>query len=125
LKSLVAVRSDSLSLLPHWCVAHKQPDARSRLALLPRDPTARFGVTRFSYDVRGDAVNFASRMESHGLPGRHSGERGVSRIDQDEFEFEERGTTDLKGIGNRSPPSFMFERRRLIFVDRRGAMRRQ
>ena len=37
------------------------------------------GATRFSYDVWGDAVNVASRMESHGIPGPHSRERGLFR----------------------------------------------
>jgi adenylate cyclase len=57
------------------------------------------GVTRFSYDVWGDAVNFASRMESHGLPGRIQVSEAFRELTRDEFEFEERGTTDLKGIG--------------------------
>ena len=57
------------------------------------------GVTRFSYDVWGDAVNFASRMESHGLPGRIQVSEAFRQLTGNEFEFEERGTTDLKGLG--------------------------
>jgi adenylate cyclase len=57
------------------------------------------GVTRFSYDVWGDAVNFASRMESHGLPGRIQVSEAFRDLTKDAFDFEERGTTDLKGLG--------------------------
>jgi adenylate cyclase len=57
------------------------------------------GVTRFSYDVWGDAVNFASRMESHGVPDRIQVSDTFRDLTRDAFDFEERGTTDLKGLG--------------------------
>jgi adenylate cyclase len=57
------------------------------------------GDTRFSYDVWGDAVNTASRMESHGEPARIQVSEAFRDLAADAFVFEERGTTDLKGIG--------------------------
>ena len=57
------------------------------------------GDTRFSYDVWGDAVNIASRMESHGLPGRIHVSEQFRDLTGDAFVFEERGATDIKGIG--------------------------
>jgi adenylate cyclase len=57
------------------------------------------GATRFSYDIWGDAVNVASRLESQGVPGRIQASEGFRELAQDTFVFEERGTTDLKGIG--------------------------
>ena len=57
------------------------------------------GLTRFSYDVWGDAVNVASRMESHGLPDRIHVSEAYHGLTEDAFVFEERGTTDLKGLG--------------------------
>lgn len=57
------------------------------------------GDTRFSYDVWGDAVNVASRMESHGLPGRVHVSEAYRRAVADHFSFEERGETEIKGIG--------------------------
>jgi adenylate cyclase len=57
------------------------------------------GRRKFSYDLWGDTVNSASRMESHGVPGRvHVTER-VARAGQDHFEFEPRGRIQVKGKG--------------------------
>lgn len=57
------------------------------------------GDTRFSYDVWGDAVNVASRMESHGLPGRIHVSDEFHRIAAGDFAFEERGEIEVKGLG--------------------------
>jgi adenylate cyclase len=57
------------------------------------------GDTRFSYDVWGDAVNTASRMESYGEPGRIQVSEAFRKLAGDHFVFEERGATDIKGLG--------------------------
>jgi len=57
------------------------------------------GDTRFSYDVWGDAVNTASRMESYGEPGRIQVSEAFRDLSADQFVFEERGATDIKGLG--------------------------
>jgi adenylate cyclase len=57
------------------------------------------GDTRIAYDLWGDAVNVASRMESYGVPGRIQVSEQYREAVGDAFEFEERGTTDMKGIG--------------------------
>jgi adenylate cyclase len=57
------------------------------------------GIRKFIYDVWGDTVNTASRLESHGVPGRiHTSEAVYLRL-KDTFTFEPRGTIDLKGLG--------------------------
>ena len=44
------------------------------------------GRKRFLYDLWGDAVNTASRMESHGTPGRIQVTRATRDLLADEFE---------------------------------------
>lgn len=57
------------------------------------------GRKKFIYDLWGDTVNTASRMESHGLPDRVQVTEEFSRLLADKFHFEERGPTEVKGIG--------------------------
>jgi class 3 adenylate cyclase len=57
------------------------------------------GRRKFSYDLWGDTVNSASRMESHGVPGRVQVTERVVRTAHDQFEFEARGQIDVKGKG--------------------------
>ena len=57
------------------------------------------GHKRFLYDVWGDAVNIASRMESSGTPGKIHVSEALYLTLQDHFDFEERGVTEIKGKG--------------------------
>jgi guanylate cyclase len=57
------------------------------------------GRKRFLYDLWGDAVNTASRMESHGTPGRIQITRATYELIADDFECEPRGTIAVKGKG--------------------------
>ena len=58
------------------------------------------GTRKFSYDLWGDTVNIASRMEASGLPGRIHVTRPVYEALKDSFELEARGSISLKGIGD-------------------------
>jgi len=57
------------------------------------------GRKRFLYDLWGDAVNTASRMESHGSPGRIQITRATYDLLKDDFMCEARGTLEVKGKG--------------------------
>ena len=57
------------------------------------------GRKRFLYDLWGDAVNTASRMESQGTPGRIQITRATYELIADEFDCEPRGTITVKGKG--------------------------
>lgn len=58
------------------------------------------GTERLQYDVWGDTVNVASRMESSGQAGRvHITEAIVNAIENTEYRIEERGEIEVKGKG--------------------------
>ncbi len=57
------------------------------------------GKKKFSYDLWGDAVNIASRMESHGVVDRIQVSTETHGLLKDRFEFEDRGCIKLKGRG--------------------------
>jgi class 3 adenylate cyclase len=57
------------------------------------------GLKKFIYDVWGETVNTASRMESHGVPDRIQVTERTYRRLSDRYEFEERGTIDVRGRG--------------------------
>lgn len=57
------------------------------------------GISKFSYDIWGDTVNVASRMESTGLPGKIQVTPAIyERLKQD-FIFEQRSAISVKGKG--------------------------
>jgi class 3 adenylate cyclase len=57
------------------------------------------GLHRFIFDVWGDPVNVASRMESHGVASRVQLSHASWLLARDHFSFEPRGSIDVKGKG--------------------------
>src|SRR5262249_3822084 len=57
------------------------------------------GTHKFAYDIWGDAVNIASRMESHSLPNRIQISAATYRLLHEHFRLEPDGNVDLKGKG--------------------------
>jgi adenylate cyclase len=57
------------------------------------------GTRKFSYDVWGDAVNLAARLESSGEPERVQLSADAFRALASDFECERRGEIEIKGVG--------------------------
>ncbi|MEM9220157.1 MAG: adenylate/guanylate cyclase domain-containing protein [Cyanobacteria bacterium P01_F01_bin.150] len=58
------------------------------------------GIKKFVYDIWGDTVNVASRMESHGKAGKIQVTEATQRYLQEHFSLEERGIITVKGKGD-------------------------
>jgi adenylate cyclase len=107
----------------YMVVSSAHPQALARLALAMRDVMQDFnarhgfalalrlgmhcgptiagviGHKRFLYDVWGDAVNLASRLESTGEAGRIHTSEPLFQALRHGFDFEARGLVDIKGRG--------------------------
>jgi class 3 adenylate cyclase len=57
------------------------------------------GKRRFLYDLWGDAVNTAARMEAYGVPGEIQVTENTYALLRGTFAFEERGMVEIKGKG--------------------------
>jgi adenylate cyclase len=57
------------------------------------------GTHKFVYDIWGDAVNIASRMESHSLPNRIQISAATHQHLHEHFRLEPHGSVDIKGKG--------------------------
>ncbi|MEG3982297.1 adenylate/guanylate cyclase domain-containing protein [Microcoleus sp. D3_18a_C4] len=57
------------------------------------------GLTKFSYDLWGDTVNVAQRMESSGIPGEIQVTAAVYDRLKEKFLFKRRGAVEIKGKG--------------------------
>jgi adenylate cyclase len=58
------------------------------------------GIKKFIYDLWGDTVNIASRMESHGIPGGIQVTAATYACLKTEYHFEPRGAVAIKGRGH-------------------------
>jgi class 3 adenylate cyclase len=81
------------------------------------------GTKKFIYDLWGDTVNIASRMESHGLAGAIQVTEAAYERLKHLYEFEERGLIQVKGKGEMR--TFILKRRRpqMIQQERSSATR--
>jgi class 3 adenylate cyclase len=100
------------------CLALDMQNEMKMLKLLPLRVGINSGVVtagvigkrRFIYDLWGDTVNVAARMESHGLPGHIHVTECVYTALREHFVFESRGTVPIKGKGE-MPTYFLLRRK--------------
>ncbi len=57
------------------------------------------GLKKFAYDLWGDTVNIASRMESHGIAGSIQVCEASYQLLKDKYLLEKRGLIQVKGKG--------------------------
>jgi len=57
------------------------------------------GIRKFTYDLWGDTVNVASRMESTGLPGKVHVSADTAALLHGKYTLESRGTIEVKSLG--------------------------
>jgi len=75
-------------------------DLRIRIGINSGQSTAGIiGKKKFIYDLWGDTVNIASRMESHGESGKIQVAEGTYQLLKDKYAFEFRGEIEVKGKG--------------------------
>jgi adenylate cyclase len=73
------------------------------------------GIKKFSYDLWGDTVNIASRMESHGVPGKiHVTTATYERL-REQYLFEKRGVIQVKGKGEMT--TYFLKGRKVTFSE--------
>jgi len=81
-------------------VRSRHPDLRLRIGIHAGSVVAGvIGENKFSYDLWGENVNIASRMESHGMPGRVHVSEAFARAAGHLWQFEARGAVEIKGQG--------------------------
>ncbi len=82
------------------CMEELDPSVSIRIGLHTGPVIAGvIGTKKFIYDVWGDTVNTASRMESHGVPGKIQVSEAVHAAVEHLFLFEARGEIEVKGKG--------------------------
>ncbi len=93
-----------MALAMHAAIARVAAETGEKLALrigLHSGPVVAgvIGRRKFTYDLWGDTVNTASRMESHGLPGTIHCTEATAMLLQGAFLLQARGAVEIKGKG--------------------------
>ena len=60
------------------------------------------GTHKFAYDIWGDTVNIASRMESNSEPGKINTSETTYELIKDRFDCSSRGSIAVKGAGKKA-----------------------
>ena len=99
-----AARAARMALAMRDVTARVATDTGEKLALrigMHSGPVVAgvIGRSKFSYDLWGDTVNTASRMESHGLPGEVHCSEATALLLQGDFGLRPRGAVEIKGKG--------------------------
>lgn len=82
------------------CLSADGPQLEVRIGIATGPVVAGvIGRAKFAYDLWGHAVNMASRMESHGLPGAIQVTERTCELLRPQYDIRARGTIDIKGIG--------------------------
>jgi adenylate cyclase len=92
----------SLTMLDSFAAIRREIDAPIDLRIGLHTGPAIAGVIgerKFAYDIWGTTVNIASRMESHGAPGRVHVSKAVADRLAGQFRFVPRGAVEVKGAG--------------------------
>ncbi|HWV52317.1 adenylate/guanylate cyclase domain-containing protein [Pseudorhodoplanes sp.] len=92
----------SLTMLDTFEAIRKEMDAGIQLRVGIHTGPAIAGVIgerKFAYDIWGTTVNIASRMESHGVPGRVHVSKAVADRVAGLFKLIPRGAVEIKGAG--------------------------
>lgn len=103
-------REDHAEALAHFALAmrdslaefnqHNNTNLQIRIGLNSGPVIAGvIGKRRFLYDLWGDSVNTASRMESHGVPGKIQVSEATRQLLDGKFTFVDRGIIEVKGKG--------------------------
>ena len=79
---------------------HNEPFFEMRIGIHSGPVTAGVvGYKKFAYDIWGDTVNIASRMESNGEPGKINISSSTHSFIKDKYECIHRGKISAKNIG--------------------------
>ncbi|MBE9142716.1 adenylate/guanylate cyclase domain-containing protein [Planktothrix mougeotii] len=98
-ESVAQMALDMQGAIAHFQAKYQEP-LQMRIGINTGSVVAGvIGVKKFIYDLWGDAVNVASRMESSGLPGKIQVTENTYERLKHRYNFEKRGQVEVKGKG--------------------------
>lgn len=99
-ESVAQMALDMQGVIAHFQTKYQEP-LQMRIGINTGSVVAGvIGVKKFIYDLWGDAVNVASRMESSGLPGKIQVTENTYERLKHRYNFEQRGQVEVKGKGS-------------------------